>query len=144
MARTVVTPDQGEWRVGRDWVPLRLRLPRRGARDRDFPSDAFDFDFLDDGGLLAGLAVLATVVLLFLVVWPVIAIAIEFVVLILVVLATLAGRVVLRRPWTVFAVARTGRTITWEVVGWRASGELIDEVAGALRQGRALPTAHMG
>lgn len=133
-----MTPDRREWRVGRQWVPFRVRL-HRDRSDVDFPSDLFDVDIFDDSGILAGLAIVASAVLLFLVIWPVIAIALEIVVLILVVLGGLAARVVLRRPWTVRAESRRGGGRTWRVVGWRASGALIEEVARALEEGRALP-----
>jgi hypothetical protein len=140
MARTVMDPDLHEWRVGREWLPFRVRVPRgRDSADLlDFP----DLGFFDDaGGILAALTALASVVVLFLVIWPVIAIAAELVLVVLLVLAGVAGRVVLRRPWTVRAVSRSGGGRRWQVVGWRASGALIDEVAASLQEGRGLPPA---
>jgi hypothetical protein len=101
VAENVVAPDLSQWRVGRQSVPVRLRLR------------------------------------------PVIAIAIELVVLLFVVLGAAAARVVLRRPWTVQAVSGQARRHVWRVVGWRASGALAGEVAAALRDGRELPAGEV-
>jgi len=97
---------------------------------------------LDDAaGILVGLGILVMVALAFLVVWPVVALAIELVLVLIGVIVTVAGRVVLRRPWTVVASARGGRDHrhVWHVKGWRASGTLVDEAAEALRLGRTVP-----
>src|SRR5262245_44436656 len=97
----IQAPDGRSWRVGRRWFPRRRRLGRADL------SDATP-DWLDVGGLgddLAGI-VLAIVIgvvgfLLVLVLFNVVAIAIELVLLVLFVLGGLFGRVVLRRPWVV-------------------------------------------
>ena len=53
-------------------------------------------------------------------------------------LGGVAGRVLFRRPWTVRARS-AHQEHRWQRVGFRNSGELRDEVAEALRGGRALP-----
>ena len=64
---------------------------------------------------------------------------VELVVLVVLFFAGIAGRLLFRKPWTVRARAG-GRTLhRWQVVGFRNSGELRDEVAAALSSGRALP-----
>lgn len=63
--------------------------------------------------------------IVFLVIWPIVAIALELVILALIFLATLAGRVLFRTPWTVVARSEapgTPRLREWQVVGWRDSG----------------------
>jgi hypothetical protein len=72
--------------------------------------------------------------LLVLVLFNVVAIAIELMLVILLLFAGLFGRVVLRRPWIV--QARSGDAVLeWPVVGWRSSGRKIADVAGQLRSG---------
>ena len=138
MARSVVARDGVRWRVGRQWLPFRVRLRRDDWREAG-PSDLGDLALFDSpGGLVAGLVATVAVILLFLVVWPIVAIALELVLLAIVLVGAVGGRVILRRPWPV--VARSDRKEhTWSVVGWRRSGRLIDDVAEALERGRELP-----
>ena len=86
----------------------------------------------------SGIALIAALMVLFVVVLPLLAIAVEILIGALVLLGALAGRVVLRRPWTVFAECGDV-TQEWRVVGWRASGRRIGEVADALERGMPLP-----
>jgi hypothetical protein len=66
---------------------------------------------------------------------------IELIVLIALFFAGPAGRLLFRKPWTVRARADGVTRRRWQVVGFRNSGELRDEVAESLRTGRALPAA---
>ena len=144
--RTVGAPDGRTWRVGRQWLPFRVRL----RRERELPDggDASWLDHLLDfgdfslGGLLVGLALAILTVLLLAVVWPLVALAIEVVIAIVAFLVALAGHLFLRRPWRIVAHTRDSihSTLAWHVVGWRASGAVIDEVADALAAGRSEPT----
>ena len=64
--------------------------------------------------------------------------AVVFVVELLLVLAAIGlgavARTVFRRPWTVEArVAGTNEGREWKVVGWRASGALVDRLAERIR-----------
>ena len=146
MARKVVAPSGVEWKVGRQWAPWRVSVRRRDADLGDGGveggpdwGDWFDLD--DAGVIFTSLVILVLGALLLLVVWPVMAIAIEIVVIGLGVLVSALGRLVLRRPWTVVATVRGHRDhgYEWKVRGWRASGELIDTVADALENRQALP-----
>jgi hypothetical protein len=134
------------WKVGRQWLPYRVRLRRgrepRESHDLSWPGDLVDFADFGLGGILAGLAVAITVVLLFLVIWPVVALAFEIVLLIIVFLVGLGGRLIFRRPWRIVARTRGSirSTLAWHVVGWRQSGRVIDEVADALAAGQIQPT----
>lgn len=55
-------------------------------------------------------------------------IAIELVVLLVIAAAGIVGRLLFRRPWTVRA-RNSDRQLEWKVRGWRASGDIVDEVA---------------
>ena len=70
--RTVQAPDGRTWKVGRQWLPFRVRLRReRELPDGDGPSwlgDLFDLGDFSLGGLLVGLALAIVAVLLLLVV----------------------------------------------------------------------------
>ena len=84
--------------------------------------------------LIVGGLVLGALMVLFVV--PAAILLIEVVVVVLVGLAALVFRVLLRRPWIVIARnKRTEQVIVRQVVGFRASGraarELADEVARA-------------
>ena len=141
MSSSTVGPEGIRWEVGRRWVPKRVRL-----RDSDWRESAPEFDglsFFDDpSGFLLALGVIATAMIVFLVIWPIVAIALELVILALIFMASLAGRILFRKPWTVFARSDTPgppRVHEGQVVGWRNSGRLIDEVLEALRRGGELP-----
>jgi hypothetical protein len=139
MARTAVAPDGVHWRVGRRWLPFRVRLRRDNWRDAA-PTDFGDLALFDSpGGVLAGLALTAAVILLLLVIWPIVAIALEVVLVALILIGAVGGRVILRRPWTVVARSEREQEHSWRVAGWRRSGRLIDEIAESLESGRALP-----
>jgi hypothetical protein len=131
------------WKVGREWLPRRVRL----RRERELPdgdvswlADLFDVDF-SAGAIVAAISIAVVGAFLFLIVWPIVALALELVILVLLFLASLAGRVVLRRPWRV--VARTKdpghAALAWDVKGWRESGRVIEEVAHALESGQKRP-----
>jgi len=142
VARKVTDPHGVRWHVGRQWAPWRVRVrPERpdwgdggGGGDWLGPLD-------DAAGILVGLGILVAVALAFLVIWPIVALAVELVIVLVGVLVTVVGRLVLRKPWTVVARARGGRNHrhVWSVAGWRASGELVDGAAEALRLGHDLP-----
>lgn len=148
----VTAPDGTRWKVGRQWWPDRGKDLEAGDPGVvDIPTgggggSGGDGWFPDLGGadeLVVILAVIGVVLLAILffttVVIPVIAFTIELVVVLVVFFAGLAGRLLFRRPWTVRARAATQNTRKWQVVGFRNSGELRDEIAEALRSGRELP-----
>jgi hypothetical protein len=147
-ARTVTGPDGRVWKVGRQWVSDRVRLRR--DRERDVPEggedgwslgDLFSFDDITPSAVAAGLAIALVGVLLFVVVWPLVALVLELVILLVIFVASVAARVVLRRPWQV--VAKTNGpppdVLSWQVVGWRASRRAISEIGRSLEAGEVNP-----
>jgi len=145
--RTVTTPSGETWRVRRLWVPrmrgetLWSRVKRRIRRSRRVSewSDLGEgcvFD-LDDLLILVALVV-ALVVLVFLVV-PLLLVVVDLLFLLLLLLLGVAARIVFRRPWVVEATDSGPLRHTWRIVGWRASGEKVDEIANLLAHGHPLP-----
>jgi hypothetical protein len=137
----VQTPDGRTWKVRRRWFPRRPRLGRAELADST-P------EWLDVGGLgddLTGI-VLAIVIgvvgfLLVLVLFNVVAIAIELILLVLVLFGGMFARVVLRRPWVVQASTDgpPADRRAWKVVGWRRGNRVIADVASQLAAGRQTP-----
>ncbi len=108
----MVAPDRVRWQVGREWAPVRVRL-----RDWDWreagPGDVVDAE-------LGGLAIFAVAMLVFLVIFPIVAIALELILLVLMCLIGVMGRVLLRRPWTVVARSQTTGSPRQHRCGWSA------------------------
>lgn len=153
MARAVETPGGERWKVGRQWAPWRPRLRRRRDDDNEravgeggnWALEALSWG--DDilGGAMVALVVGLLVVLALLVVWPVVAIAIEVTIIILGVLGATLARVVFRRPWVIRAhVPGTYQERAWRVKGWRSSRDMIDSVSWALERGMPLPPPRAG
>ena len=145
----VAAPDGTRWKVGRQWWPDR----KHDALDAADPGAIDGGSGGGDGGswldlgdadefvvvlVVIGLAILA-VLFFTTVVIPLLAFTIELILLIVLFFAGIAGRLLFRKPWTVRARAKEEATHRWQVVGFRNSGELRDEVAAALSSGRALP-----
>ncbi len=137
MARTVIATDGRTWTVRRQWLPWRIRFGRPWKP----PSDSWSaLDILDIGdvvpiiGWIFALLFLALLVFLFL---PIAVFLLELVLFLG--LAVLAGvvRLIFRRPWVVVAETEgpAAERKQWRVVGWRASGRAIDEVAEGLKLG---------
>jgi hypothetical protein len=143
--RKVTSPDGRTWTLGRHWMPRRRKIGRAKLRDMDAPD--FMPDFGDDLGvigviILAFFAVIVAIVLI-LVLFNVFAIAIELMLVLVLLLWGVVARVVFRRPWTVFA--KSGSALyTRQVVGWRASGHVINAIEQDLRSGVQLqaPAGH--
>ncbi len=145
MAKTILGPDGRQWQVRRRWVP-RLgadtvpgRLRRRLRRTMDKTRGAGDSLDVADGCLsvdLDAIAVVAIVIIAVLlavfVVVPLLVALVDLLLLALLAVLGIVGRVVLRRPWVVDALASDGQHLQWRVVGWRRSGERRDQVAQML------------
>jgi len=146
-SRTVVAPDGTEWRVSVDWHRADVRLPtawRRRKRARKRSSDsAADWleacdciSFGDD--LVSGFVVvfLSVVVgaLLWLLVWPVLALAAEVLIAALAVLVGVLVRVAFGRPWTIEAES-ADQALRWTVRGLGGADRCIGEIADALAAG---------
>jgi hypothetical protein len=143
--RRVQQPDGTEWTVGRRWSGRqwpRLRRWWRGKRGDGWLDAPFDIGGLDD---LAGAAivfiglVLAVVFVLFVV--PLLVLAVEVVVAVLLIGVGVLGRILFRRPWVIEAHARRGvkPSRAWRVVGWRESARVIEEVGAELAAGHDEP-----
>ena len=136
--RTVVDPEGRTWRVKRRW--LSRSVSWRGPRDLTPPGpDLVDAGLLaDDLGCLPALGIVVTVAiavaLAVFFVLPAIVFAVELVLVLVLLLVGALARVLFRRPWTVEArVKGTNLGREWKVVGWRASGELVDQVTERVR-----------
>jgi hypothetical protein len=146
VAETVVDPSGRSWTVRRRWLP---RLPgetlwgrfwkrsRRSSRAmRELAPDVADVGGFGDGigGVVATIALILVGLLLFLFVLPALLALVEVLLLLLLGMLVLAARVVFRRPWTVEA-ARDDEVLTWQVVGWKASGAQVRRVSALLSDG---------
>lgn len=138
MAKVVTAPDGVRWRVGRRWLPWRFRRRKFDLADMPWTLDG-PIAMADDaaGCLLGALLGMLTLVLFFVVILPLFLAVVEAMALVVAVLLGVAARLVLRRPWIVQA-GRVGHPgwVAWKVVGWRRSGEVVDEIARRLQAGR--------
>ena len=144
------SPDGRTWVVRRRWVP-RLgaetvwgRFHRRFRQTVKRTSDVADadpgcLDLLGEG-LVAAIAVVLAVIVLIFVLIPLLVAVVDVVIVLLLALLGVAGRILLRRPWTVEARADDGAVLVWRVVGWRASGEQVDRAAEHITAGAVPPT----
>jgi len=133
----VVAADRRVWKVRRRWVTQRVELPRR--KDFDATDGLEALDVVDGvSGLVIGIVLALTLALALILVWPLLALAIELIVLVFLALAGIIGRVLFRRPWSVVATTDgpPPEKLAWDVSGWRASRAAIDEIETALRSGR--------
>ena len=147
-ARSALAPDGRMWSVGRQWLPEPVRLrPRREEQEGGGGGEGWSWGDLADigdvtlAGIAAALATIVAAIVLFAVVVPLVTFVIELILFAALAAATVAGRVVLRRPWRV--VARTKgppRTrLCWQVSGWSASGAVVDQLVAALEAGEVRP-----
>ena len=152
--RRVTAPDGTEWEVSVDWTRRPVRLPHAyrlgtGRKDAgDVASSALDMPSFGDHGVgFADLAddVLVTIVavivlivgglLVWFVIWPLLAIATELAVVATIAVAGLVGRLFFGRPWVIEAVSAGGTEHRWQVRGIAAARRTIDEVADRLAAG---------
>ena len=123
----VTTDDGRQLVVGRRWLPWRPR-----PRELDGPAEFFDVVGGDD---LAGIALSIVLAMVLSLLAPLLLVVLVLTgeLLLVLLLAPLAVgvRVLLRRPWLV--EVRHGGTLLHaeKVVGWRASGDRILEIATA-------------
>src|SRR3954447_24720828 len=121
---------EGARRSRRRWLPRRPRLLRAPVGDIG-DLGPLDLAGFDPTGILAAIAFVILAVVVVLVLFNVIAIALELVIVIVLLVGGLIGRVVLRRPWIVFA--RSGSvTYAWPVTGWLRSRRVIADVGAQL------------
>lgn len=146
--RGVVTaPDGTRWRVRRRWLERPARMRRLRLRRRPTREDAADIAWMlpDPSGFLdaaddpvTGIALMAGAVLLGLfaafVLLPLLGLALELAVPLVLVWSGVLGRVFLRRPWTIDAVAleHPERRVGFAVVGLRRSRRALGALASAI------------
>ena len=138
-------PRRPLMRVYRQWVPrlgaetLRGRFHRRFRQTARRTSDAADVDpgcALDVGeGIVAAILVLVVILVAIFVLIPLVIALVEIVGLLLLGVALLASRVLLRRPWVIEAATDEESRYEWRVVGWQASGAAVAELARHLQAG---------
>lgn len=135
----VTSPDGERWVVSRQWVkgPKFHWGARRRPRSEDLDKiDISPFDVIDDsltGIVLAFAAVVVIALLVALgafVVLPVLGIALELIVVIVLLGYGITARVLFRRPWVIEAknLDNPLRTREFKVVGWQRSREAIPAV----------------
>jgi hypothetical protein len=121
----------------------RLRANReRAAEDGSWLDGLWlpDFDFAGfDDSPAAAIAIAIGALLLFLVLLPLIGIALELIVLLVLLWSGIVGRVVFGRPWIVVAtdLDDPARSAAIAVKGWRRSGRAVAEIATAIRAGES-------
>jgi hypothetical protein len=144
-ARKVTDPGGMEWRVRPRWrIGPEIRFRRR--RDDggvDGLPDLGDLGAADEAAgaivLVLGLVVLAVLAVVF--VWPLLALAVELLIALILVLAGLVARIVLRRPWIVEASTPGGASrLRYRVRGYRAMRRVCAELADRLAAGDREPT----
>ena len=153
--RVVSTLDGSEWRIRRRWLPhregagVRARVDthrRRRAKERaeragDGPHRWFDIVDVGDGFLHGGwvmLVIAGSLALVLLTVTfggPVLLLGIDLAWFIAVLVVGAFSRFVLRRPWSVEAVAADNTRREWKVKGYRDAGRLRDALAGEFSRG---------
>jgi hypothetical protein len=133
---SITSPDGRTWKVRRRWVERQLpNLRERWRREDVGGGDILDGLFLADG--VEGFGAIGAVVaigVLILVLLPLLGVALELVILLLVVAYGLFARVVLRRPWIVEAIdVRDGEErVAFAVKGWRDSSSALRELRTAI------------
>jgi VIT1/CCC1 family predicted Fe2+/Mn2+ transporter len=142
--RRAISPDGTEWTVRPRWrAGPDVRIPHRwrGRRGR---GDLLDFADLPLGGddLVSGIVffvvAIVFVVLVVFLVWPLIAIAVELLIAVLLVGVAAIGRLAFGKPWVIEAVSPR-RTLRYEVRGYGAMRRVVTEIADQLQTGNATP-----
>ncbi len=87
---------------------------------------------VDSVPVAIGIAIAAA--LLVFILLPLIGVALEIVVLLVLLISGIVGRVLLRRPWTIEAVnlSHPQRSAAFAVKGWQRSSRAIDELVRAI------------
>lgn len=137
----MAAPDGTRWTIRRAWAhrpwPVRWRKTDKAwsAGDMLEPVGAL----ADIHPIFAGAALVVFAVFLIVAVAALLLVLVDVVVLAALVAVGILLRVALRRPWRIQASSRDGRTLTWDVTGYRRSRRIICQIESALRQGAPLP-----
>jgi hypothetical protein len=131
----VTSPDGRRWEVRRRWADRclpelrrRFRENRRETLDRDTLWSLWGLDF--SGGTALSIASAAVLALLLLAFLPLIGIALELAIALVVAGVGFLSRLLLGRPWTVEAVDTDDpeRRVAYAVKGWRRSARAVEEL----------------
>jgi hypothetical protein len=137
--RVVTSPDGDRWRVRRRW--LDRGLPKLGKGFRRGRKELGDSGFLDgtlafEGlmGTAIGLVAIGLAAAVAVVVLPLLGIALELALVVLLLASGLFGRVFLRRPWTVEAIDLDDgeRSVAFAIKGYREAGRAAQELAAVI------------
>jgi hypothetical protein len=139
--RKVKDPHGRRWTLGRHWMPRRKRFKKADLDMPDFLTDIGGDDLGIFAAIFLAIAAFFLTIFLALLLFNVVALAIELSIVIIIGLVGLISRVVFRRPWTVFAKSGD-QQVEYPVVGYLNSGQKIDELAEALSSGAQLPPGH--
>lgn len=131
----MTSPDGDRWQVRRRWLdrPVpKIRRSLRGANDEialEGGLEALSAGAGDSIPLAIGVAV--GVALLVFILLPLIGVALEIVLLLMLLSSGIVGRVLLRRPWTIEAanLGQPQRSAAFAVKGWRRSSQVIGELS---------------
>ncbi len=135
----MTSPDGTRWRVRRRW--LNRPLPDLRKRFKEYREENTGEGVLDGAWAIGagdspwvGIAIAVGVILLVFLLLPLIGVAIELILLVLLLGSGLIGRVVLRRPWTVEAQSLDDgrRSASYAVKGWQRSSRAATEIATAI------------
>jgi len=138
-SKTVVDPEGRTWKVRRRWGhrSVSWRGPKGGrAADlldgADLASVGAELPVV--GVIMVAIAALLIGVMAVVFIIPALIFALELLLILTAVALGVLSRVLFRRPWTVEArVKGAEHGDEWKVTGWRASGDLVDSVAGQLQ-----------
>jgi hypothetical protein len=139
--RKVQDPHGRKWTLGRHWMPRRKRFKKADLDMPDFLTDIGGDDLGIFAAIFLAIAAFFLTIFLALLLFNVVALAIELSIVIIVALVGLISRVIFRRPWIVFAKSGD-QQLEYPVVGYLNSGQRIDELAEALSSGAQLPPGH--
>jgi len=110
----------------------RLRANSEQAAGEGGLEALWALDLLDSPG--AAIAVAVGTLLLFVVLLPLIGVAVELIALAVLLWSGIVGRVVLQRPWIIEAtnIDNPSKRVAFAVKGWRRSSGAIEEIADAI------------
>lgn len=130
-SRGATAPDGTDWTVGRVWFGERELKSRKWRRDIGSAlSDGGVLDVFDGLDLESALVVLAATAAIVLIVVPVLLFGVELIIVGCVLAVGVVSRSLFGKPWTIAATREQASTpaALWRVRGWRASGELINQI----------------
>jgi|GEM_PF-1266514 len=134
-SQIITSPDGDRWQVRRRWLdrPVpKIRKSLRTTNDElalEGGLEALSAGVGDSIPLAIGVSIAVALLIFFLL--PLVGIALEIALLLMLLSSGIVGRVLLRRPWTIEAVNldHPQRSAAFAVKGWKQSGRAIDELS---------------